>query len=92
MVEAVDVRALVRHPSWISSVSTAQVDVYKTTEYDAQWGLNRINAAKAYALLAANSKTVAGSGVKIGIVDTGVQMVLSHLQPKPKFPLFSPFE
>ena len=59
--------------TWISSVSTAQVDVYETTEYNAQWGLNTINAAEAYALLAANSKTVAGSGVKIGIIDTGVQ-------------------
>ena len=66
------------NPSWISSVSTAQVDVYKTTEYDAQWGLNKINAAKAYALLAANSKTVAGSGIKIGIVDTGVQ--INHIE------------
>jgi subtilisin family serine protease len=59
--------------TWISSFSTAQVDVYKTTEYNAQWGLNKINAAEAYALLAANSKMVAGSGVKIGIIDTGVQ-------------------
>lgn len=58
--------------SWISPTSTS-VDSYKTAEYNAQWGLNKIHAAEAYALLEANSKTVAGDGVKIGIIDSGVQ-------------------
>lgn len=61
------------NPNWISSLTTSQADVYRTSEYDAQWGLETINAAKSYALLNENSKTVAGSGVKIGIVDSGVQ-------------------
>jgi len=61
------------NPNWVSSASTTDINAYKTTEYNAQWGLGTIKAAEAYALLAANSKTVAGSEVKIGIVDTGVQ-------------------
>lgn len=60
--------------SWISSISTAQADVYRTTEYDAQNGLeSSVNSAKAYALLAANSLSVAGDGITIGIIDTGAQ-------------------
>lgn len=64
--------------SWVSSVSTSESSAYKTTEYNKQWGLASINAAEAYALLANNFKTVAGSGVKIGIVDTGVET--SHVE------------
>ncbi|MBU6140644.1 MAG: S8 family serine peptidase [Proteobacteria bacterium] len=59
--------------SWTSSVSTTEANVYKTTEYKAQWGLETINAAEAYALLAKNSKTVAGDGIKIAFIDSGVQ-------------------
>ncbi len=59
--------------SWISSVSTSEVNSYRTTEYNVQWGLEEINAAEAYALLEANSKTIAGSGVTISIIDSGVQ-------------------
>lgn len=64
--------------NWISSASTSSINSYKTSEYNAQWGLDTINAAEAYALLSANSKTVAGEGVTIAIIDTGVQ--LSHVE------------
>lgn len=64
--------------SWTSSITTSQADVYRTTEYSAQSGLETINAAKAYALLDVNSKTVAGDGVTIAIVDSGVQT--NHLE------------
>lgn len=59
---------------WISSVSTAQADVYRTAEYNSQAGLEQINAAEAYALLNVNNKTVAGAGVEIAILDSGVQI------------------
>lgn len=49
-------------------------DIYRTAEYTKQWGLEKINAAKAYALLAANNKPIAGSGAKISVVDTGALM------------------
>ena len=39
------------NPDWISSASTDDITSYKTTEYNAQWGLDMINAAEAYALL-----------------------------------------
>ncbi len=58
---------------WISSFLTSEVDVYKTTEYQAQWGLGKINAAEAYALLDSNSKNIAGNNVTISVVDSGVQ-------------------
>ncbi len=41
---------------------------YRTAEYNAQWGLDDINAANAYTILEKNGKTIAGSGVKISIV------------------------
>ena len=61
------------NPSWVSSISTAQADVYRTTEYSNQYGLEKIHAAEAYALLATNNKSVAGDNIAIAIVDTGVQ-------------------
>jgi len=48
-------------------------EYYRTAEYDAQYGLGTINAAEAYASLADQGKKVAGNGVKIGIVDSGIQ-------------------
>ena len=48
-------------------------EYYRTAEYDAQYGLDTINAAEAYASLADQGKEVAGNGVKIGIVDSGIQ-------------------
>ncbi len=56
-----------------NSATSSSISSYKTTEYNNQYGLNQINAAEAYAALATNSKTVAGSGVTIAIVDTGVK-------------------
>jgi len=55
------------------SVTTAQANTYRTTEYNNQNGLEQIHAAEAYAALEKNSKPVAGDGVKIGIVDSGIQ-------------------
>ena len=60
--------------SWTSSLTTSQADVYRTTEYNNQSGLETIHAAEAYASLNLNSKTVAGSGIKISFLDTGVQI------------------
>ena len=56
----------------LTSYSANAAD-YRTTEYSKQYGLEAINAAEAYAYLYDNGKTVAGDGVKIAIVDTGVQ-------------------
>jgi subtilisin family serine protease len=58
-------------PEWTATDSEA--NSYRTTEYSNQVGLERVHAAEAYAVLGKNSKTVDGSGVKIAIVDTGVQ-------------------
>ena len=57
--------------SW--SITAAQANIYRTFEYNAQWGLEAIHAAEAYASLAKNSKVVAGEGIKIAILDTGAQ-------------------
>jgi len=53
-----------------------EANAYKTAEYNNQWGLDAINAANAYAILEKNGKTIAGSGVKISIVDSGA--LISH--------------
>lgn len=58
-------------PQW--TVTSTQANVYRTTEYNNQWGLEGIHAAEAYAVLDKNSKTNGGDGVKIGVVDSGVQ-------------------
>ncbi len=59
--------------TWNSSITTADANAYRTTEYNNQYGLEKIHAAEAYAVLAKNSKTVAGDGAKIAVIDTGVQ-------------------
>jgi len=61
--------------NWLAP-SSASADSYKTSEYNAQWGLGAIHAAEAYSELEANGKNVAGDGVKIAVIDVGVQ--LSH--------------
>ncbi|PSJ59510.1 autotransporter serine protease [Kumtagia ephedrae] len=43
-------------------------ETWKTPEYRAQWGLDMINAADAYA------RGVDGSGVKVGVVDSGLDI------------------
>lgn len=60
-------------PDQTWAVTAAQANVYRTSEYNAQSGLEAIHAAEAYASLAKNNKTVAGDGVKIAILDTGAQ-------------------
>lgn len=55
------------------SASASTISAYKTSEYNSQYGLNQINAAEAYAALETNSKEVAGGGITIAVVDTGVQ-------------------
>jgi hypothetical protein len=61
------------NPSWVSLISNTQADIYRTAEYSNQYGLEKIHAAEAYALLTTNSKSVAGDNIAIAIVDTGVQ-------------------
>lgn len=61
-------------PIWTSGVTTEEANVYRTSEYNAQSGLEQIRAAEAYASLAKNSKTNFGSGVLVGITDNGVQL------------------
>ncbi len=61
--------------AWVdpnNSVTTAEANVYRTAEYNLQWGLEDIHAAQAYALLNKNSKALAGLGAKIVIADSGV--------------------
>lgn len=55
------------------TVSAGDADVFRTSEYQSQWGLEAINAAQAYAVLDKNSKTNAGDGIIIGVVDSGVR-------------------
>ena len=50
-------------PAWV--VSDAAANVYRTAEYDNQWGLEAIHAAEAYAALNQNGKTVAGDNIKV---------------------------
>ena len=64
---------------WNSSVTEDQADAYRTAEYENQYGLELVNAAQAYALLDSNDKTIAGSGVKVAVIDTGVQLVHSEI-------------
>lgn len=52
---------------------STNAEYYRTAEYNAQYGLDTINAAEAYASLADQDKEVAGNGVKIGVVDSGIQ-------------------
>ncbi len=47
---------------------------YRTTEYQAQYGLEKIHAAEAYALLNQDGKAVAGDSVIVGIVDDSVSL------------------
>ncbi len=60
--------------AWLNTVTSTEANVYRTTEYNAQWGLEAIHAAEGYALLEKNSKVVAGDLVKIAVVDTGAQV------------------
>lgn len=59
--------------TWISGVTTAEANVYRTAEYNVQTGLEEIHAAEAYASLAKNGKSTFGSGVIVGVTDTGIQ-------------------
>jgi subtilisin family serine protease len=60
--------------SWSSTVTSSEADVYRTSEYNNQYGLEGIHAAEAYALLDKNNKTVAGNGVLVAIADTGARI------------------
>lgn len=57
--------------SWI--VTVGEANIYRTAEYGAQWGLEKIHAAEAYAALAKNGKNIAGDSIKIAITDSGAQ-------------------
>lgn len=45
---------------------------WETSEYNAQHGLDGINAAEAYAALTAAGKPAGGEGVRIAIIDSGI--------------------
>lgn len=64
-------------PNWI--ITQNEADVYRTTEYNNQWGLEAIHAAEAYAALDKNGKTFAGNGIKIAITDTGARTTHTDL-------------
>lgn len=70
---------------WLNTVTSAEADVYRTAEYNNQWGLEAIHAAEGYALLDKNNKTVAGDGVIIGIADSGIQLTHSELAANADF-------
>lgn len=58
--------------NWIASSIESQI--YRTSEYQTQWALDAIDASEAYAVLAKNDKAQAGQGVKIGILDSGIDI------------------
>jgi hypothetical protein len=58
-----------------SGGGSSSLPAYTTTEYYNQYGLDEIYSADAYSYLAANGKSVAGDGVAIAILDTGVQII-----------------
>ncbi len=62
--------------NWV--VSDSQANIYRTSEYNSQWGLESIHAAEAYAVLAKNDKAIAGDNIKIAITDSGVEA--SHIE------------
>ena len=57
----------------LNTAPPSTINAYKTSEYNAQWGLEKIKAAEAYGLLEYNGKAIAGSGTKIAIADDGVR-------------------
>ena len=63
-------------------VSDLEAATYKTSEYNNQLGLEKIQAAEAYASLAKNGKAIAGNGVTIGIIDSGVQINHPEISPR----------
>ncbi len=58
-------------PPWL--VSSAEADNYRTAEYNAQWGLEAMHMAEAYMALEKNGKAIAGNGVKIAIISSGIK-------------------
>ncbi|MFT6077673.1 MAG: subtilisin family serine protease [Rickettsiales bacterium] len=64
-------------PGFDTAVDQDQIDSFKTTEYNSQYGLGNIKAAEAYSLLQTNNKAIGGDGVKVFIADTGVR--LTHI-------------
>jgi subtilase-type serine protease len=56
------------------SYTKNDAEYYQTDEYKAQYGLEQIKAAEAYAFLASEDKPVAGDDVKLAITDTGVKL------------------
>ena len=46
---------------------------FETTEYNAQYGLGKINASEIYA------ESYSGSGVIVGVIDTSVDMYLTRV-------------
>lgn len=61
--------------SWDSSVNSSLISSYRTLEYNNNWGLEKIRSAEAYAVLSQNGKIINGSGIKVGVADTGVQTI-----------------
>ncbi len=51
-----------------------QIASYRTAEYNANWGLAAINADRAYAILNANGRKIAGDGAKVSLVTSGAQI------------------
>lgn len=56
--------------AWLAS--EAEANFYRTVEYEKQWGLEAIHAAKSYAVLQKNNMAIAGNGVKVVIIDSGI--------------------
>jgi subtilisin family serine protease len=62
------------------SVSEDEANIFRTSEYNSQKGLEIINAAKAYAFLDKHNLAMAGDDVVIAVSDSGIYLNHPELQ------------
>ncbi len=79
------------NPAWNNSITSGEANIYRTSEYNAQYGLEKIHAAESYALLAKNQRSTAGEGVMVGVSDGGVKLTHQEILEPPSNEISSSF-